>query len=68
MTQKAMGNVQKLSIIYCCLRESLNHMMDEESEADEEGGVPFMVLPVDVQAGWDVVQQSMHTLKHFKVS
>ena len=68
MTQKAMGNVQKLSTIYCCMRESLSHMMKLESDQDGALGVNFLVLPVDVEAAWELVQQSMHTFKHFKVS
>ena len=30
-------------------------------------GVSFKVMPVDVEAAWDVCQMSMHTFKQFKV-
>jgi tRNA A58 N-methylase Trm61 len=67
MTQKAMANVQKLLMIYCGIRESLADMMEEETDQDGATGVNFQVLAVDVQAAWDLVQHSMHTMKHFKV-
>ena len=42
-------------------------MIEEETDQDGATGVNFQVLAVDVQAAWDLVQQSMHTMKHFKV-
>ena len=66
MTQKAMGNVQKLSMIFTAIRESLSVML--EGEKDVLGlGVGYTVMPIDVQAAWDFLQQSMHTFAHFKV-
>lgn len=67
MTQKVMAIVQKLSTIYCSARESLTFMLSGLTFDDKVPGVDFRVLPVDVEAAWDLAQQSMHTYKHFKV-
>ena len=46
----------------------MSFMMEGKSLDDGAPGVAFLVLTVDVQAAWDLSQQSMHTLKHFKVT
>ena len=66
MTQKAMGNVQKLSMIFTAIRESLAVMLDGEKDVLSLG-VSYTVMPIDVMAAWDILQQSMHTFAHFKV-
>ena len=67
MTQKTMAIVQKLATIYCCAREFLSFMMAGKPVDAETPGVAFQLLPVDVEAAWDIAQQSMHTYKNFKV-
>ena len=61
MTMKAMTNVQKVAMLYCCLREAMVRMNTGEMGT-------YTVMPVDVEAAWDLVQQSMHTYKQFKVT
>ena len=60
MTQKAITNTQKLSMVYCALREAMTRMYTGQKGT-------FTVMPVDVEAAWDLVKQSMHTYKQFKV-
>ena len=66
MTQKAMGNVQKLSMIFTAIRESLAVMLDGDKDVLSLG-VSYTVMPIDVMAAWDILQQSRHTFAHFKV-
>lgn len=61
MTQKAITNVQKVSMLYCCLREGMKMMYTGQKGT-------YTVMPVDVEAAWDLIQQSMHTYKQFKVT
>ena len=67
MTQKIMAMVQKLATIYCCARECMAYMVTGVEIDAESQGVHFLLLPVDVEAAWDIAKQSMHTYKHFKV-
>ena len=61
MTQKATTNVQKAAMLYCCLREGMKQMYTGQKGT-------YTVMPEDVEAAWELVQQSMHTYKQFKVT
>ena len=67
MVRKVEANVQKVSMIYCCIRECFSLMNSGEIVNVTNPGVSFKVMPVDVEAAWDVCQMSMHTFKQFKV-
>ena len=67
MTAKAFSNLHKLSLVMCCARETTESLASEEPVNLKEPGVKFTVTVKDVMASWDIVKQSMHVYKSFKV-
>ena len=67
MTKKAFPNLQKLSIIYACSRETMSFLSTDEEPDVKNPVVEFKVTKVDVEAGWEIMMQSMLTYKSFKV-
>ena len=63
MTKKSVTNLQKVSMILCCARETLQ-VMDTGNKED----VKFQVTEIDVRRAWEVVSTSMKTYQNFKVS
>ena len=66
MTSKLFTQVQKVSTVYACARETLHQMFPESEETGTFTN--FTVVKVDVQAAFEIVQMSMNTFKAFKVS
>ena len=67
MTKKAFPNLQKLAMIMACGRETLDFLALDEVADEKNPKVDFDVKKIDVEAAWDLVQQSMLTYKTFKV-
>ena len=68
MTKKAFPNLQKLAIIMACGRETLEFISTGQQTDEKNPRVQFKVEKIDVEAGWDLIQQSMLTYKSFKVN
>ena len=60
MTKKSVTNLQKLSVVMSCARETTSFLKDKKK-------CEFEVIKEDVEKAWDVVGLSMHTYKNFKV-
>ena len=67
MTKKAFPNLQKPSIIYACSHETMSFLSTDEEPDVKNPVVEFKVTKVDMEAGWEIMMQSMLTYKSFKV-
>ena len=60
MTKKSVTNLQNLSVVMCCARETTIFLKDKTE-------CKFEVVKEDVEKAWDIVGLSMHTYRNFKV-
>ena len=67
MTAKAFSNLQKLSIVRACARETTELLGLGSKPNPKKPAVNFKVTEGDVVAAWDMVKQSMQVYKSFKV-
>ena len=63
MTSCIVTNLQKVSMILCCARETLQVLNTGNKE-----DVKFQVTEIDVRRAWEVISTSMKTYQNFKVS
>jgi hypothetical protein len=67
MTAKAFSNLQKLSVVRACARETTELLGLGSKPNPKKPEVNFEVTEGDVVAAWDMVKQSMQVYKSFKV-
>ena len=67
MTAKAFSNLQKLSVVRACARETTELLSMGTKPNPKKPEVKFEVTEGDVVAAWDMVKQSMQVYKSFKV-